>query len=169
MVSPEHPALIASVLHEPRRDGTPWARVGTGLCPVQAERSSATSSVSASAGLQNRPVYLFHRPSNLLRRNHCRRRNQQVVARDAVHASLHGIDQQPAPETCLAHQSGEILLRREGSLRLLVSNEFDAPQQTQAADIANRIQIAQTLQRLLQSRASRSLSIRIGGVHKILR
>ena len=99
-------------------------------------------SASVSGRLHNRPPYLLRRPANLLGRNHRRRRNQQVVARDAVHASLHGIDQQPAPETCLAHKPGEILLRREGSLLLLVSNELNAPQQAQAADIANRIQIA---------------------------
>ena len=95
-----------------------------------------------------------------------------MVARDAVHASLHGIDQQPSPQTCLPHQSGEILLRRERSLRLFVGNEFNAAQQAQSANIAHRIQIAQTFQSFLQSRSRGSFrtrfgSLGIGGMHQV--
>src|SRR5258708_3862443 len=119
--------------------------------------------------LQNRSPYLLRPPPNLFGRNHCRRRNQQMIARDAVHAALHGIDQQPSPKTCLPNQPSEILLRRERSLRLLLGNELNAPQQAQAADIADNIQIAQTFQCDLQRRPRRAFALRIRGVHQIQR
>ena len=58
---------------------------------------------SGSDALQHSRPQLLHRPRNLFGRNHCRRRNQQVIARNSVHTSLHGIDQQSTPETRLSH------------------------------------------------------------------
>jgi hypothetical protein len=134
-----------------------------------AVRQAAGRSACRGGNFQDRSHYLLHRPAKLPRRNHGRRRDQQVIARNSVHASLHGINQQPSPETRLPHEPGEILLLREGSLCLLVSHKFNAAQQSQSADIPHRIQIAQILQSDSQSRPRRPVNLRIGGMHQIQR
>src|SRR5271169_3559034 len=112
-----------------------------GSKPSKARQAPRTSA-SLSGRLQNRSPHLLHRPLDLFAGNHCRRRNQQMVTRDSVHASLHGIDEQPAPLTSLPHQSSKILLRRKRSLGLLVSDKLDPEQLPQPEDIPNHIHIA---------------------------
>src|SRR5258708_8054688 len=104
---------------------------------------------------------MLHRPLNLLSRNHRWRRNQQMVSRDSVHASLHRIDQQSAAQAGLADQSGKISLRRKWRLALLVTDEFHPPQQTQTTNIAHHVKIPQTLKATLQTRPPRPQNISI--------
>ena len=86
---------------------------------------------------------LLDRPVDLLGGDDCRGRDQQMVAGDAVHASLHGIDQQAALQGGSGYASGEVQFRSEGLLALLVGNELHASQQPDAADIADCFQVEQ--------------------------
>ncbi len=69
-----------------------------------------------------------------------------MVANGPVHASLHGIDKQPAFGCCRGYLCRKIDLCREGLLAFFVGDELHCPEQADAADIADCAQVAESLQ-----------------------
>ena len=68
-----------------------------------------------------------------------------MVARDAVDAALHGIDEQAALQGSGADASRrKILFGREGTLAGFVGNEFYRPEQADAADVSDGLFFAQS-------------------------
>ena len=61
----------------------------------------------------------------------------------AVHAALHGVDEQSALDRCLGYAAAEIHFAWERSFRGFIRNELDGPEQANAADVADGIQAAQ--------------------------
>ena len=73
-----------------------------------------------------------------------------MVAGDAVDAALHGIDEQSALEGCGGDASREILFGRERLLARFVGDEFDGPEQADAAHVSYGFLISQCLQSLFE-------------------
>ncbi len=73
-----------------------------------------------------------------------------MISGDAVDATLHGVNQEAAFQGGGADTRGEGLFGREGMLTFFVGDEFDRPQQADAADVADCIFIPQAFQRLLE-------------------
>lgn len=73
-----------------------------------------------------------------------------MITGGAVDAALHGVDEHSALHGGLGDASGEIEAWRNRLLAGLVGNEFDCPEQADAAHVADRRQIAQVAERLTQ-------------------
>src|ERR1700686_2859417 len=89
-------------------------------------------------------------PRNLVLGDYRRRRQKKMISGDAVDATLHGIDEEAAVQDSGAYTRGEGLFGREGTLAFFVGDEFNRPQQADAADVTDCIFIPQTVQRLLK-------------------
>src|ERR1700757_2184747 len=95
-------------------------------------------------------------PKNFVGVDDRRRSNQQVVTGKSIHASLHGIDEQTASETCLANKSGKILRDRKGGLCFFIGYEFYCPEQPEAANVAHNVKIEKPFEPVLQCRPCRA-------------
>jgi hypothetical protein len=83
-----------SLVSDPRL--TPWAaflrRFAASPCANRISDQSARR-VARPGGFLDRIPQLINRPMDLLERDHCRGGNQQMIARDAIYRTLHGINQ----------------------------------------------------------------------------
>src|SRR5580700_1124320 len=120
-------------------------------------------------GFAERRDELLARPGDLILGDDGRGSQKKVVAADAVDAALHGVDEQASLRGSGGNASGEVLIRREGTLAGFVGNEFYGPKQTDAPDVAYRALVAQALEGLFEVRGGSPGLTRVGGFHQLCR
>ena len=101
-------------------------------------------------GLADGGVELFCRPRYLIESNDRGRGDEQMIARDSVHAALHGIDEQATTHGGRGYTSGEIHLRWKRLFGGFVGDKLHGPKQTKAANIADDIESAKGFEFALQ-------------------
>jgi|ERR1035438_1682080 hypothetical protein len=90
-----------------------------------------------------------------------------MISRKSVYAALDWVNQDPTFGRCLSHPFRELQFRSERELAGLFSNELDAPQQTNTADIPNYVRISQRIEAPAQLCRGGPLLCRICRLHQV--